>query len=174
MQPEYLEEELERLSEAPDRVLSRESFMLPIENLFSKPALTIDVSEPVSRAITLMRESEYGAVAVTREGKLAGLLTERLLICNVIGVIDNYEQRRAGDVMRPDPIALQREDPIIHALHNMQVGGYRHIPIVDDQQRPVSVVSIKDVVRFILSHFADDVHNVTPVPFRGTAPREGP
>ena len=79
----------------------------------------------------------------------------------------------AGDVMRADPIALQREDPIIHALHNMQVGGYRHIPIVDREQRPVSVVSIKDVVRFFLSHFADDVHNVTPVPFRGAVPREG-
>ena len=34
--------------------------------------------------------------------------------------------------------------------------------------------SIKDVVRFILSHFADDVYNVTPEPFRGPTPREGP
>jgi CBS domain-containing protein len=173
MQPEYLEEELERLRDAPERSLSRESFMLPIETLFSKPALTVDVDESVGQAIARMRESDYGAVVVTRDGKLAGLLTERQLICDVIGVIEDYEQRRAGDVMRADPIALQREDPIIHALHNMQAGGYRHVPIVDSEQRPLSVVSIKDVVRFILSHFADDVHNVTPVPFRGPTPREG-
>ena len=43
MQPEYLEEEMERLSDMPERALNRASFMLPIEKLVSKAALTVDV-----------------------------------------------------------------------------------------------------------------------------------
>ncbi len=172
-QPEYLEEELERLSAPPERALSRESFMLPIETLLSKPALTVDVADRVDDAMAKMRESEYGAVVVTRAGKVAGLLTERELICNVIGVHDRYAELPAGEVMRADPVTLHSDDPILYALHNMQTGGYRHIPIVDAAQRPVSVVSLKDVVRFILSHFTDDVYNITPEPFRGEIPREG-
>jgi CBS domain-containing protein len=173
MQPEYLEDDLERLSDAPERSLSRESFLLPIENLFSKRALTVDVDDRVDQAIAKLRESEYGAVVVTRAGKVAGLLTERDLLCNVVGVIEQYEQRKVHTVMRVDPVTLRPDEPILYALHNMQAGGYRHIPIVDAEQRPVSVVSLKDVVRYVLGYFADDVHNVTPEPFRGTASREG-
>lgn len=120
-----------------------------------------------------MRQSEYGAVVVTRNGRIAGLLTERELICNEVGVLDHYEQRKVSEVMRADPVTLRSEDPILYVLHNMQTGGYRHIPIVDAEQRVVSVVSIKDVVRYVLSHFADDVHNLTPEPFRGADSREG-
>ncbi len=173
MQPEYLEDDLERLSDAPERALSRDSFMLPIEQLFSKRALTVDVDDRVELAIARMRESEYGAVVVTREGKVAGLLTERELLCNVIGVIDQYEQRKVHTVMRADPVTLLPDEPILYALHNMQAGGYRHIPIVDAAQRPVSVVSLKDVLRYVLGYFTDDVYNVTPEPFRGSATREG-
>ena len=106
MQPEYLEEDLERLSDAPERVLSCDSFLLPIERLFSKRALTVDVDDTVEKAIAKMREAEYGAVVVTRDGKVAGLLTERELICNVIGVLEQYEQRKVHTVMLSDPVTL--------------------------------------------------------------------
>jgi len=173
MQPEYLEDELESLRDAEERALSRDSFLLPIENLFSKRALTVDVDDSVQHAIAKMRETEYGAVVVTREGKVAGLLTERELICNVVGVIEHYEQCKVHEVMLVDPVTLRPEDPILYALHNMQAGGYRHIPIVDAGHRAISVVSLKDVVRYLLSYFAAEVYNLTPEPFRGPAPREG-
>jgi CBS domain-containing protein len=91
----------------------------------------------------------------------------------VIGVIDRYEQCPVHTVMRADPVTLRPDEPILYALHNMQAGGYRHIPIVDAAERPVSVVSLKDVLRYVLGYFADDVHNLTPEPFRGAVAREG-
>jgi CBS domain-containing protein len=172
---EYVKEELERLSGAPDALptLSSDSFRKPLERLVSKEAITVDEDQTVGEAIAQMQQTEYGAVLVTREGKLSGMLTERDLICRVIGVVDDYEHARVGDVMQRDPIRLRKSDPIVHALHDMQVEGYRHVPIVDDEDRPVSVVSIKDVVRYILSHFPKDVYNVTPEPYRGPVRREG-
>lgn len=173
MLPEYLEEELDALNDAPERALSRDSFYLPIRQLFSKHALTVDVDDRVDHAMAKMREAEYGAVVVTRAGRVAGLLTERELICNVVGVIEGYEGCPVHRVMRSDPVTLRPDDPILYVLHNMQAGGYRHIPIVDEQQQPVSVVSLKDVLRFVLGYFSNDVHNLTPEPFRGAAPRDG-
>ena len=52
-------------------------------------------------------------------------------------------------------------------FNRMIVGGYRHVPIVDEQNRPVSVVSIKDVARFVLSHFREEVTNIQAEPYRG-------
>jgi CBS domain-containing protein len=173
--PEYVDEELKRLSAPPgtQAPLSSDSFWQPIEKLFSKAALAVDVDDTVGEVMKRMRETEYGAVVVTRGGKLAGLLTERDLICRVVGVIDDYESAKAGDVMQVDPVSLRSSDPIVYVLHNMQAGGYRHLPIVDADDRPVSVVSIKDVARYILGHFPKDVYNVTPEPYRGPRTREG-
>ncbi|MDH5670577.1 MAG: CBS domain-containing protein [Myxococcales bacterium] len=174
-EPDYIEEDLERLSEAAaaPNVLSSESFWRPLHKLFSKAAVTVDVNQTVGEALELIRETEYGAIVVTRKGKLAGLLTERELLVHVVGVIENFEQHKVSEVMQADPVSLRRDDPIVYALHNMQVGGCRHIPIVDAEDRPISVVSIKDVVRFILSHFPEDVLNVTTEPYRGPVSREG-
>jgi CBS domain-containing protein len=172
---EYVKEELERLSSAPKELptLSSDSFRKPLQQLMSKDAITVEEDQTVGEAMAKMQQSEYGAVLVTHDGKLTGMLTERDLICHVIGVVDDYEQARVGDVMQRDPIRLQKSDPIVYALHDMQVEGYRHVPIVDAEDRPVSVVSIKDVVRYILSHFPKDVYNVTPEPYRGPKKREG-
>jgi hypothetical protein len=51
-------------------------------------------------------------------------------------------------------------------MNKMHHGDYRHVPIVDDEDRPIHVVSLKDVLRFILDHFPREL-NVAPNPYRG-------
>ena len=46
--------------------------------------------------------------------------------------------------MTPDPVVLRHDDPIAIAIHKMAVGGFRHIPIVEDG-RPTGVVTARDV-----------------------------
>jgi CBS domain-containing protein len=175
MDSDYLEEELEQFSNAgaESPALSVESFSAPIARLLSKRALTVQHHETIATAIAKLREAEYGAVCVVRDGRLVGLLTERDLICRVIGVIEDYATRPVSDVMLPSPLCLRQDDPIQYAMHALQVQGYRHVPIVDESERPVSIVSIKDVLRYVVGHFPDFVYNITPEPFRGTASREG-
>ena len=51
--------------------------------------------------------------------------------------------------MTPDPVVLRHDDPIAVAIHKMAVGGFRHIPIVEDG-RPIGVVTAADVFRHLL------------------------
>ena len=172
---ESVEEELElmmELSEGPP-ALSAEAFHRPIEQLFSKDALCVDVSVTVGEAVALMREKRYGAIVVTRDGKLDGIFTERDLLVKVVGVIPDFESAPITDVMTPDPSALRQEDPIVHVAQHMHRGGYRHVPIVDEQDVPVSIVSIKDVMRYIVNCFPPSVINVPLEPHRGVAQRDG-
>ncbi len=37
------------------------------------------------------------------------------------------------------------------AIHKMAVGDFRHIPIVDDDGRPIGVVAAADVFRHIVN-----------------------
>ena len=171
---EELDEELQRLSEpVPERTsVDSKAFRQPLEKLFSKKAICIDGSETVRAAVALMRDKEFGAICVTQAGQLVGILTERDIIM-VLGAQKDLLGTQVSKVMTPNPIALMKDDPIIHVMHNMQVGGYRHVPVVDEDGKPLSIVSIKDVVRYILNFFQRDVYNVTPEPFRGPVSREG-
>jgi len=47
-------------------------------------------------------------------------------------------------------------------LNKMAVGGFRHVPVVDADGRPVFVVSVRDVVEFLVDFFPNDVLNLPP------------
>ena len=68
------------------------------------------------------------------------------------------------DVMTRDPEAISFHDTIAVALNKMTVGGFRHVPLVDIQKRPVGVLSMKDIVNYFVEHFPAHVLNVPPDP----------
>ena len=49
---------------------------------------------------------------------------------------------------------------VAYALNKMSVDGYRHIPIVDDDDRAIAVLSIKDIVHFLVEFFPEAVLNL--------------
>ena len=120
-----------------------------------------------------MQKKKIGSVVLTSNGELSGILTERDLLMKVLGIHDNWSSLKASDVMTAGPQSLQAGDEIAYVLNNMHVGGYRHVPIVDENEKPVGMVSIKDVVSWILDHFPQEITNLTGEPFRGKASREG-
>jgi CBS domain-containing protein len=172
---EPADDELERLSKASSsgNVMSGEAFMQPLSVLLSKPALCIAASAPIRDAVAIMRDNGFGAIIVVEDDKLAGILTERDVLFKLVGVVDDFLDRPVSFAMTRAPVALRKDDAIVHVAHNMQVGGYRHVPIVDDENRPLSVVSIKDIARFVLSHFPDEVLNTVAEPYRGEPKRYG-
>ncbi len=53
--------------------------------------------------------------------------------------------------MTPEPVAVGPDAPIAHALHLMAVHGFRHLPLIDDEGRPVGLISFRDVVHHLHS-----------------------
>jgi CBS domain-containing protein len=58
---------------------------------------------------------------------------------------------------------------IAWALNRMHVGGYRHVPIVDKDGLPRGMVSVKDIVDFIVEFFPAEVLNLPPDPSHETS-----
>jgi CBS domain-containing protein len=174
MGAEDAEEEPEARA-AKDRraVLNGDIFKLPVSALPLAPAATLDVGATVGEAVDVMQRNNFGSVLVTKRGKLAGIVTERDILNKVVGKMERFQARPVAHVMTPDPLRLRPEDMIAHVMNSMHVGGYRHVPIVNEKDQPVSVVSIKDVMSFILDYFPEDVVNTVAEPYRGPAQREG-
>jgi CBS domain-containing protein len=121
----------------------------------------------VRDAVALMKDNGVGAVVALEEGVVVGILTERDILRALGEMVEGVLKQPVSELMTRDPVSLREDDAIAYVAHNMQLGGYRHVPIVDDDGRPVSIVSIKDVVRYVLSYFPEEVLNTVPEPYRG-------
>jgi CBS domain-containing protein len=97
----------------------------------------------------MMGPPGVGALLIVNEhGKLAGILTERDLLTRVVGYHTDYGHLTVDQFMTPDPEAVAPTDSLAFALHKMDIGGYRHLPVVKEG-KPVGVISVRDMLKHI-------------------------
>src|SRR3954452_3878506 len=123
----------------------------PVSSLVQGPAVTIGPDATIQEAVECLQEKHIGCVLVSgADGKLAGIFTERDLLNRVAGRRLDWRSVRIADYMTRDPESLRPDDRIVWALNLMHVGGYRHVPLVDPQNRPVGVVSVKGIISLLV------------------------
>ena len=111
------------------------------------PPPSIEADAPVVEAIARMHRESIDCLLVIDEGGLVGIFTERDAVLKLAG--RSMIGVGVRDVMTRDPVVLRHDEPIAVAINKMAVGGFRHIPIVDEG-RPIGVVAAKDVFEHIL------------------------
>jgi CBS domain-containing protein len=65
-------------------------------------------------------------------------------------------------VMTPNPEVLSVTDRVAYAVHCMSVAGYRTVPLVDRDRKPVGIVTVSDVIHWLASLFPTTVLNLPP------------
>lgn len=175
MTDDIIDEELQiakEQDEQGDKVLNSKMFELPISELGLPKAICLEEDHCIADALNLMQEKKIGSIIVTNNRKLSGIITERDILLKVAGLPIDLHEEKLSAVMTPNPACLQENDMIAYVMNNMHVGGYRHVPIIDNNNIPISIVSIKDVMSFILDYFPEEIQNITGEPFRGLHLRE--
>ena len=117
-------------------------------DLMSYPAITCSASGPLSNAARLMWENDCGVLPVIDEGgRLIGMVTDRD-ICMAAYIqgsqLDAIETRTA---MAANVLACRPDDSVESIERLMKNGQVRRIPVIDDDHRPVGVVSMNDLAR---------------------------
>jgi CBS domain-containing protein len=151
-----------RLREAPrafDATLLRESpAVLPTR----KPIL-LSRHASVTDAMRAMQNEHRGVVVITRDGTpgtpVVGVFTERDVLFRIVDGGRNPAVLPVGDVMTENPECLHEDQTLAEVLELMSVGGFRHVPVVDAEGRPLYVVSVRDVVQFLVESFPREVLN---------------
>lgn len=113
-----------------------------LDELGAPPPVMVAPDATLDTVIARMHRDEVDCVLVVDDGRLVGIFTDRDAVVKAAGTrLDTFLVREA---MTPDPVVLRHDDPIAVAIHKMAVGGFRHIPIVEDG-RPTGVVTARDV-----------------------------
>ncbi len=131
---------------ARDRV-ERSLMEDPLSRLQPRQAITIPPSTTVKQAIEVMLSHDIGAVLIVDDaGKLLGIFSERDLLMKVADPVVDHTTRRVSDFMTPNPATVRPTDTLAFVLHQMDVGGYRHLPVLKDGQ-PLGMISVRDMLR---------------------------
>src|SRR4030095_13995776 len=118
----------------------------------------------VHEAVQIMLARRQAGVLVTNgAGRLIGIFTERDVLTRVVGKDLDARLTALAAVVTRNPAALTARDRGASAVHCMSVAGYRTIPLVDLAGRPIGVVTVSDVVRWLANLF----------PEAGVKPRAG-
>ena len=95
--------------------------------------VTLTPGASVQEACSLMRKHRIGAILVVEEkNRLTGIFTGRDAVCRVLAEGRDPANTRLEDVMTTAPVTMKPGSTANDALHLMQDGGFRHIPIIDN------------------------------------------
>ncbi|MEE3078908.1 MAG: CBS domain-containing protein [Bdellovibrionota bacterium] len=121
----------------------------------SNPKYVLE-TDPVSKAIELMKENHIGSCLVIDENvKLKGIFTER----DVLNKVVNHDESLTQEIrhyMTQNPQTIQANDSVVIALSMMTHGKFRNLPVVNMEGRAVGAISISDIMLFFTNHLKDD------------------
>jgi CBS domain-containing protein len=133
----------------------RQSFK--VEDVMTSDPITLEPGDTVGEAEDIMNEQGFRQIPVVSNKELAGIITDR----DVRSILGGHrattlEEReiamgtRVGAVMTTKPVSVSPDDDLsdaVEILIESKIGG---IPVVDEENRLVGIVTYADVLRCFL------------------------
>jgi CBS domain-containing protein len=110
----------------------------------------------------MLAEDQVAVVVVDGEGRLCGIATDRDLLKRARATDRDSGQTHLAAVMTRDPEALRPDDRICYAVNRMMAMSCRTVPIVDGERRPVGIVTVDDIAKWLAALFPEAVLNLRP------------
>lgn len=127
----------------------------------ARTPIVLPRSATIADAVAKMGAERTGCVLIIDPGaRLVGILTERDVLVKVVGKGLPLSETVA-DHMTADPVTIEPDDTIRTAILRMDNGHLRHLPVVTDG-RPVSVLSVRGLVRQFADLYPAEVLNLPP------------
>jgi CBS domain-containing protein len=106
----------------------------------------------VADALQDMAKHDIACLIIANaDGKLLGVFTERDVLNKVVGQFEEIKNVPVRALMTPDPRSVRITDSPAKAINIMAVGGFRHVPVVDLEDRVVGVVGPRRMTAYLRS-----------------------
>jgi len=136
---------------------------LRVVDVMTRVPLTVTATETIGEADDLMSQNKIRQLPVVKGKELVGIVTDRDLRSFLSGsLLASPEQRemalktRVREIMTSEPITVGPDDTleeVVELLIEEKVGG---IPVVDETEGLVGIVTYVDVLRCFLNRLQDE------------------
>jgi CBS domain-containing protein len=143
---------------------------MSLQKFCQRPVVTIAPEQTIAEACRLLRDKNVGCLVATEQEHLRGILTDRDIALKVTGEKKDPQQTRVRDVMtaRPASIAVNKTlHDLTTLMHSRHV---RRIPIVDQGDKVVGMVTLDDLLILLGEELTDLSQGVSGALFRKPEP----
>lgn len=117
-----------------------------IEDRLGNDIIACDCATPVAEAVQMLAGKRIGALPVLRNGKIAGIISERDIIYRLADHGAKCLTMPVEEIMTSPAITVEPSTKIDDALALMSRRRFRHFPVVEDGAL-VAFISIGDLVK---------------------------
>ena len=136
--------------------ISNKSFDVPLNELDLPKIISSPEERPLKEVVDQLRESKMGSMAlIDSQKKLSGIITERDILFRVLGKFDNWEEVPTSQFMTKNPFTYTLENTVSECIKIVSRKEFRHIPVVDESGLPIHMISVNDLMRFVVKQFPD-------------------
>ena len=133
--------------------------------------LIVEPTVATGEVLRLLQMQRSGSVLICRGETLLGIFTERDALKLMASRADLTRPIEA--VMVRNPASVRPSTSIGEAIQVMSKGGYRRLPIVDENNHLVGVIKVSNIISYFVEHFPQAVFNLPPQPNVVMPEREG-
>ena len=122
--------------------------MTSCSELMTKNPASCLPSDSALEAARLMKQQDIGPILVVESrnsNRLVGILTDRDLTLRVLAERRDPEATKVGDIMTQNPAACNQSENLQTALNTMSSRQVRRIPIINNENRLVGIISQADI-----------------------------
>ena len=136
---------------------------LKVVDVMTKDPLTVSPIESVGKADELMAENTIRQIPVVDGGELIGIVTDRDVRSFLSGALLEKPDIRekalhtpVRDIMTTEPCFLAPDDDLQDAVEILVEEKFGAIPVVDEAEGLVGIVSYVDVLRCFLNRLQEE------------------
>ena len=132
----------------------------PISNFSLRKPIIVELGTSLENVLEKMQETKNNCVLTLSNEKLGGILTERDILLKVTGKGYDFQLTTIDEFITLNPEYVSPEDPLAYALNKMYIGGFRNVPVLNDEMYPVGIICISDIISTIADYFHNEIINL--------------
>ena len=119
-----------------------------IEQLMSQPAINCGQNDTLNTAARLMWENDCGVLPVVGDdGRLVGIVTDRDICMSAYTQGKSLHEILVSSAMAKQVFSCHPQDSVDAAEQLMSKSQIRRMPVIDDDNHPIGVLSLNDIAR---------------------------
>lgn len=112
---------------------------------------------PLAEVISLLSQRNIGSVIIVDENKPIGIFTERDYLRKIAEHNLDLQTEVVGKYMTARPTCVQMNTKIMNVMALMRIGRFRHVIVIKDNGNLQSVISMKDVMDFLIDQYNESL-----------------
>lgn len=116
------------------------------------PPISVAAETKVGEVLSMLVNRGIGCVFIVDDQEnITGVFSERDALLKLGVHFTDCLDRPVSDFMTENPESINESTRIAFAVHQMDIGGYRHLPILDGAGKAKGVISVRDILGYLTS-----------------------